>query len=229
MLFGGFGGVFSRAATLPRSTAAPLYDRTYRRPSWGRIMTKAGYKERRREAFKLHLQDEHLIAIAHVAIRAAMLDKLIDATAAQITRQYPPIIRGALEEFTVPQNLKLIKEDLAERMPEYRHAIAEFISAVDSARYERNDIIHGIWRPTDTPDTHAIVEILDGAEKEKRRVTAQSMMGLATRLLDLTLELADWKMCFNAMVHRLAASLPGIPSRPIQPPNPPRRSLKDRP
>jgi hypothetical protein len=44
-------------------------------------MSKLGEKERkelRRRAFELHLQDDQLIAVGHVAIRSAMLDKLID-------------------------------------------------------------------------------------------------------------------------------------------------------
>jgi hypothetical protein len=55
-------------------------------------MSKLGEKERkelRRRAFELHLQDDQLIAVGHVAIRSAMLDKLIDLTFQQIIRHYP--------------------------------------------------------------------------------------------------------------------------------------------
>ena len=141
-------------------------------------------KERRRGPWKLHLQPEHLVAIAHVAIRAAMLDKLIDGTATQIARRYPPLVRSALEEFTTPQNLKLIKENLTQGIPTSKNAIAEFISAIELARYERNDIIHATWRPTETPETLAIIELLDdGTEKIKRQVTAPSMLRLANTCL----------------------------------------------
>jgi hypothetical protein len=69
-------------------------------------------KEQRRHAFKLNLQDEHLIAIGHVAVRAAMLDKLIDLTAKQITRRYSELVRKEIEKFSQAQNIYLIKETL---------------------------------------------------------------------------------------------------------------------
>jgi hypothetical protein len=112
------------------------------------IMSTLSKKERRREPWNLHLLPEHLSAIAHVAIRAALLDRLIDMTAVQIKELYPPLVQEALDEFSTPKNLKFVKEALTLNMPRYRYAIAEFVSEVDSARYERNDIIHGIWRPT---------------------------------------------------------------------------------
>ena len=55
-------------------------------------MSKLGEKERkelRRRAFELHLQDDQLIAVGHVAIRSAMLDKLIDLTFQYIWRRMP--------------------------------------------------------------------------------------------------------------------------------------------
>jgi hypothetical protein len=185
-------------------------------------------KERRREPWKLHLQSEHLSAIAHVAIRAAMLDKLIDMTAAQIKELYLPQVRESLNDFSTPKNLKLVKEALTLNMPQYRNALAEFVSEVDSARYERNDIIHAIWRPTDTPETHVIVELLeDGTEKVKRTVTAQRMMHLSNQLLDLMLELADWKMCSNAVLAQKPAELQDKPQQQYGPPTPPRTSRRD--
>ena len=59
-------------------------------------MSKLGEKERkelRRRAFELHLQDDQLIAVGHVAIRSAMLDKLIDLTFQQIIRHWPARFR----------------------------------------------------------------------------------------------------------------------------------------
>lgn len=191
-------------------------------------MSKTAEKERRRAAFRLHLLPEHLAAIGQVAIRAAMLDKLIDLTAQQIIRHYPATVRKHLEELTTPKRLDLIKEDLTATMPQFKNAIAEFVSEVHSARYERNDIIHGLWRPTDTPDTKAIVEIRhDAPEKEKRRVTDKTMLALANQMLDLAIEMADWKMCFNQALLQRSATSPGMPPPPIWLPNPPRRSGKD--
>ena len=71
-------------------------------------MSKLGEKERkelRRRAFELHLQDDQLIAVGHVAIRSAMLDKLIDLTFQQMHQRKILISRSridALEERTTP-------------------------------------------------------------------------------------------------------------------------------
>ncbi|MET4515229.1 hypothetical protein [Bradyrhizobium sp. I1.7.5] len=49
-------------------------------------MSRTSEKDRkahRRNAFRLALDDEHLIAIGQVALRAGMLDNLIDLTAQQ--------------------------------------------------------------------------------------------------------------------------------------------------
>src|SRR5271155_3873784 len=115
-------------------------------------ITEKERKDAKREAFKLNLLPEHLVAIGHIAIRAAMLDKLIDMTAEQIIRRYPGTVRKHLDELSTPARLELIKEDLIRSIPELKNSVSEFTSEVSSARYERNDIIHGLWRSTDVPE-----------------------------------------------------------------------------
>jgi hypothetical protein len=186
-------------------------------------------KEQRRDAFKLNLLPEHLQGVGHVAIRSAMLDKLIEKTAEHIMKRYPAVVQKHLEELTTPARLALVKDDLISALPEYRYAISEFTSEISSARHERNDIIHGLWRSTDAPEIKAIVDVGDTGDKEKRRVTAQSMTRLANQMLDLSLELADWKMCVNQSQLARSAASPGMPPPRILLPNPPRRSEKDHP
>ena len=187
-------------------------------------------KERRRRAFELHLLDEHLVAIGHVAIRAAMLDNLIELTAQQIIKRYSETVSSELAKWPSSKKVALIKEALIADMPAYKNAISEFFSEVWSSRTERNEVLHRTWRTTETPEVKALVEVVHGGpEKFVRRVTAKSMMDLANRTLDLALELGDWKMCANnAQLVRSVAS-PGRPAPPIVPRPPPRRSPKDHP
>jgi hypothetical protein len=193
-------------------------------------MSKPVEKERRREPFALHLHDDHLIAIGHVAVRSAMLDKLIDLTFQQIIRRYPEIVRGELEKLPSPKRINVIKEALIQEMPNDAAAISSYISEVFSARDERNDILHRMWRSTDTPEVKALVEIShDAPEFEKRRVTAQSMRATANRLLDLAIELCDWKMRSNSVQLNRSASSPGMPRQPSWEPPAPRPSGKHRP
>jgi hypothetical protein len=48
-----------------------------------------------------------------------------------------------------------------------------------------------------------------GPEEFVRRVTAKGMIALADRLLDLAIELGDWKMASNNAQLRQSASSPG--------------------
>jgi hypothetical protein len=75
-------------------------------------MSKLGNHERkklRRKAFELHLQDDQLVAVGHVAIRSAMLDKLIDLTFQQIVRHYPETVRAELDKLSGPKRIKAIQ------------------------------------------------------------------------------------------------------------------------
>lgn len=157
-----------------------------------------------------------------------MMDKLIDMTADQVIRRFPAVVQRHLGELTTPQRLELIKENLIKAMPEYKNAILEFTGAVASARQERNDVIHGLWRSTDDPTIKSIVEIThDAPERVKRRVTEKWLMALANRLLDLAIELGDWKMCVNQAGLARSAAAPGMMPPHILRPNPPRVSPKD--
>ena len=186
-------------------------------------------KEERRESYQLHVSPEHLEAIGQVAIRAAFLDELIELTSAQIIRRYTGVVQKHLDELTIPPKLNLIKDDLIQALPMFRHSISEFASEIHSARRERNDIIHGIWRPTKNEETKTIVKILkDGSEKVRRRVTAKTMIRLANQLIDLAIELGDWKVCFNFFLAQQSPASPDKHQRPSWMPQPPRLSEKDR-
>ena len=185
-------------------------------------------REQRRESVKLHLQKEHLIAVGHVAIRASMLDKMIEMTAEQIIFQYPKTLREEALRFSTNKKLQLTRDDLIKDMPDSEHAIAEFISEVASARSERNDIIHRIWRSTEAVDTKELVELRRGEpEKTIRRVSTKSMMALANRIIDLTFELADWKVRSTVVRQRRFGASIGIRPPNIAPPKPPRTSPRD--
>ena len=90
--------------------------------------------ERRRASVKLHLTDEHLVAIGHVAVRAAMLDKLIEMTTVQVARDYPKTMKDEALGFSTPKKIRLIRDALTRDMPESEHAIFEFFSEIDAAR-----------------------------------------------------------------------------------------------
>jgi hypothetical protein len=194
-------------------------------------MTKLGekdWKAQRRKAFKLALDDDHLIAIGQVALRAGMLDNLIDLTAEQLIQRHSPIKRKELGKFTRPRKLDLIKEALTQEMPESSNAIAEFFDEIHSARSESNEIVHRSWRATDTPEVKALVKVKHKEPEEHvRSVTAKGMVALAEKLLDLAIELGDWKMASNNAQLRRSASAP-LSATSVWPLKAPRTSAKDR-
>jgi len=184
-------------------------------------------KAQRRKPFELALLEEHLIAIGQVALRGGMLDNLVDLTAEQLIQRHSPIIRKELSKFTTAKKIDMIKEALTQDMPESRHAIAEFFSELYSARSERNEIVHRTWRTTDTPEVKALVKVKHNEPEEHvRSVTAKGMIALADRLLDLAIELGDWKMTSNNAQLRQSASSPGM-RQPVWSLNAPRTSAKD--
>lgn len=71
-------------------------------------LTEKDRKAQRRNAFRLALDDDHLIAIGQVALRAGMLDNLIDLTAQQLIQRHSPIIRKELSKFTTAKKIGLI-------------------------------------------------------------------------------------------------------------------------
>lgn len=191
-------------------------------------MSKLVEKERRRDAVRLHLENDHLIAIGHVAARAAMLDMMIELAVETLSKSYPSTLRKKALELSIPQKLELFKEALIKDLPRHENAISEFISEVHSVRELRHKIIHGIWRRTESSEAKELLDVRHWKpEKPAHRVTAKSMLALANQMIDLSFEMGDWKiLTTHAHWHRSIASH-GIPSPLGALPNPPRRSSKD--
>ena len=195
----------------------------------GEEITSKSDKERRRESVKLHLSNEQLMAVGHVTLRSAILDKMIALTADRIAFGLHKTLQKQYRKFSIPQKLSLIQDALAVDLPEHEGALAEFIGEIAVARSHRNQITHSIWRSTKHPETKRLVQLISPTHPERvvrRQVTAKSMMELANQMADLTFEMADWKMLINPHMRRSAAS------RGIQPPQgapskPPRVSQLD--
>ncbi len=127
-------------------------------------------KETRRALVKTHLEDSHLVAIGHVAIRAAALDFLIGVTAKQVAVTYPEMIRKHVNGLSEPKKLSLISEVLSAELPGHKWAIAAFVSDVMDARTERNDIMHRLWKETESAE---IKELLNPDKLPYRRAASR--------------------------------------------------------
>jgi hypothetical protein len=83
-------------------------------------MSKLVEKERRRDAVRLHLENDHLIAIGHVVARAAVLDMMIESAVETLSKSYPSTLRKKALELSIPQKLELFKEVLNKRSSQAR-------------------------------------------------------------------------------------------------------------
>lgn len=140
---------------------------------------------------------------------------------------YPEIMRKQVQKLSTPDKLELIKQVFQKEMPEHEHAIAEYISEVNAARVERNDIIHRLWMPTDSPEAKNLISPRHPANKTPRRVTTKSINALVLRIIDLIFELSDWHRLSNDVRRRQWLALHGKLQPPTAPPNAPRISAKD--
>jgi hypothetical protein len=136
-------------------------------------------------------------------------------------------MRDASLNWQVPQKLDLIKQEITKLLPNHECAIAEFVNEIKTARNERADVMHRAWGTTDTDDQKLLI---DPRHWKKQRppkpTTPAKMMALATKMIDLTFELTDWKV-LSDQVHLRRSVLPGtnLSFGPL--PDPPRTSAKD--
>jgi tryptophan 2,3-dioxygenase len=158
-----------------------------------------------------------------------MLDRLIELTTERIVSSYPKRLQQAAARSSTPQKLEIIVDAMSKDMPESKNAIGEFADEIGEVRKARNDIMHKIWRRSDTEEARELVDLrLGEPEQSVRRVTPSGMRELANKMIDLTFELADWKMRHAQILRRRFARSVGVrPSFP-QLPAPPRVSARDR-
>jgi hypothetical protein len=183
---------------------------------------------RRRQLVELHLKPEHLIAIGNVAVRSAVLDLMIEITEEYMSKNFPEFRAGRTANLSTPQKLDIIKKALTKQLPQHKHAIAECIRDVNRARDERAEIIHRVWERTDSEEVKVLIDPRHWMKRKPlRRVTSESMMTLATSMIDLAFELSDWKMISSQILMGQPALVRGERQqrRPI--PSPPRTSKMD--
>lgn len=156
-------------------------------------MATTAARDRRRSLVKLHLSKEHLVAIGHVAVRSAVLDAQIETAFETMARAYPSTVKRRIDSLSHGQKLQVIKETLSHDLERHKHAITDFITEVAAARDERHAIIHSIWGKTDMQEAKTLLDYrVWRPTRPAKRVTATSMMALATRMIDLGFELSDW-------------------------------------
>jgi hypothetical protein len=191
-------------------------------------MTSTAERDRRRAMVKLHLSNEHLVAIGHVAVRSAVLDAQIETAFETMARAYPSTVKRRVDSLSQDQKLEVIKETLSRDLERHKYVIADFIAEVAAARDERHAIIHSIWGKTDTDEAKTLLDYrVWKSTRPVKRVTSKSMMALATQMIDLGFELSDWVNLRTAVHYNRRPASRGISLPPTPLPIPPRASDLD--
>ncbi len=129
-----------------------------------------------------YLSDEHARAIAHVAIRSAALDHMIEIL---LTEAYFPNQRSAKTLTRQPQakQIEAIQDILIDRFPWYKEDVEAFIIDVKAARKERNKIIHHIWGETDETGAATLASYRPFRDSEETSMTAEQVWKISDNFL----------------------------------------------
>jgi hypothetical protein len=160
----------------------------------------------------LHLIDDHLIAIGHVAIRGSQLDALIQSTLISMAGGMPKRIEAYITKLQTRDQIALLQDVLKAIFPADEAAIVEFIKHVHGARNDRNDVIHKSWGKTDDETTVNMVDLAKPHEIKRHGMRAKDIHAIADRLFSLHMTLHAWSMKWLDMPRPL--SLPSSSASP---------------
>jgi hypothetical protein len=141
---------------------------------------------------KLHLLDEHLIEIGHVAIRGHQLDSTIQNILIQLSKGLPSRMGIYLTNLPTPQQITLLGDVLISSYPEDKNKIDDLIKKIHGARTERNDIIHSAWSPSGDGESVNLHNSKNPRTYKREKVVAKDIRVVAERLLACSQELLTY-------------------------------------
>jgi hypothetical protein len=142
-----------------------------------------------------HVSDEHLKAIAHVSIRSAQLDQLIEICAASLLLPSLALAELILKDARTDKLIQIIQSSLYDRHPSFKAEADKLIREITQARRDRNDVIHFVWGKADKNGTIKTGSVRAFKPDKERSFTAAQVGEVADKLLcainDLTV-ITDW-------------------------------------
>lgn len=142
-----------------------------------------------------YLTDEHLKAIAHVSIRSAQLDHMLEFLVFELLNPKTRTAEKLLKSTNSHNQVDLIKSMLLDRYPWYADDIEEFTSFIKTTRTNRNDIIHHLWGKTDESGAAKVASYRPFREGKEKSLTADQVWAVSDDLLEAThkiIQLGDW-------------------------------------
>jgi hypothetical protein len=140
------------------------------------------------------LPDGHHYAIVAVTSRAAQLDHMIPRT---ILALLSPIYREhtarfLLKNLAMDRLVKLLQALLLDRFPSEAGAINSMIKSIETARSERNRIIHWLWGKSEAAESVTLAKISPFLDEQFVEMTAVQIQRVADDLLNAFVDLARW-------------------------------------
>lgn len=130
-----------------------------------------------------YLSDAHALAIAHVAIRSAWLDHLLEILLVELFHPNVGTAKRLVKEQAQSRQIDHIESMLIDRFPWITPNIKSFMSDIKFARSERNDVIHHLWGQTDESGAASLGSYRPFREPKERSMTAAEVGAVADLLL----------------------------------------------
>jgi hypothetical protein len=159
------------------------------------------------------LSDEHARAVAHVAIRSAQLDNLIELLIVKLLQPNTNTAEKVLREWGQNKQIDLAQALLLDHYPGRKDDIEAFIIKMKASRSERNDVIHYLWGWAAREDVAILARIRPFRKPVKKTMTARQVKDVADELAFCSARLYE-------LLNWLEKHHWPLPDKPSQPPLP---------
>lgn len=139
-----------------------------------------------------YLLDEHLIAIAHVAIRSAQLEHSIEIGVSALFGTQRATAKAILTESHSNKLVGLLRTLLLDIFRFETDGIEPMINRVHKARRRRNDVMHYVWGRADERGKALAVQVRPFREPKDLAMTAAEIGEVADELLAASIEVMEW-------------------------------------
>lgn len=138
------------------------------------------------------LPDDHHYAIANVAVVAAQLEHMIEATIDTALLERPRTAEFILKTTSAERLVGLLEAVLLDLAPKKEADITKLIADIRRLRSERNDIMHWIWSGSDEPDTARHATMRPYRETKAKTKKANEIQTIADEMTAVIDVLGEW-------------------------------------
>ena len=131
----------------------------------------------------LNISTPHLKAIAHVSIRSAQLDHMLEFALNALWISSPKQSALILKQIVTAKQVDFLQAALQDYFLNDISDIDSFIAAIKTARSDRNDVIHQVWGQPQEDGTARHASYRPHRKPVESHKTADQVLEIADRLL----------------------------------------------